>query len=47
MFKYMAKHIHTYIKSFIKMKFNKGLALKKYIINLKIPNLRKCPLHNN
>lgn len=29
MFKYMAVHILTYIKPFIKMKFNEGTALEK------------------
>lgn len=45
MFKYMATHIHILIhmKPFIKMKFKKGLALEKYVLNLKIPNFRKWP----
>lgn len=46
MFKYMTTHIHTltHVKPFIKMKFKKGPALEKNILNLKIPNFRKWSL---
>lgn len=42
----MALHTHTHKTLHKKQNFKKGMALEKYIINLKIPNLRKCPLAN-
>lgn len=49
MLKYMAMHIRalSHVKPFLEIKFRKGPALEKYILNLKIPNFRKWPLHNN